>query len=324
MTEKQLEILKYLKEQITINSLAKNTGLSQKQIYQRILSLEDYGYNVTRKDFATGDVRFSVSNDVSKPKDDSKIIYTLPQTYDFRAIVISDTHLGNTLERLDVLDALYNYYDKEKIHVIFNCGDFLNGTVKSLMGDFKETNQMISLSNALDNYPYDENILNYVVLGNHDISFLNNEGLDVKRTILRKRYDIYPLDYGSSAVKVKNDDINFYHQTATYCVNTNKITFRGHSHVMKTYTEGNNDGILIWVPTLSDMYYDKSYAYPEALDVVFEFNKNGIIDTANISTLIYTDDFYRVGEVKRTFSDDRKFKGISNESFPKVLKKNSK
>ena len=45
MSEKQQELIELLKNQVTIDDLSTWFGLSQKQVYQRIVSLQNKGYS---------------------------------------------------------------------------------------------------------------------------------------------------------------------------------------------------------------------------------------------------------------------------------------
>lgn len=126
MTSKQKELYELLKNEITLLDLANYLNLTPKQAYNRVQTLKNQGYNIYRKDFSTGDIQFSIINPLVEDTSEN-ILYTLPNTNVLRAVVLSDAHIGNSLQRLDVLDAIYNYCIKNNIHTIFNCGDLLNG-----------------------------------------------------------------------------------------------------------------------------------------------------------------------------------------------------
>ena len=163
--------------------------------------------------------------------DDSKnILYTLPDTNILRVIVLSDTHIGNSLQRLDVLDETYNYCIKHNIHTIFNCGDLLNGLLPSKTGSIIRKDYEKQINLFLKNYPFDPNIINFTLLGNHDKDFFNG-GLDLRQILSIKRYDIKTLDYEDDLIKVKNDKIRLINQidnTFSNFENNIKIIFRGH------------------------------------------------------------------------------------------------
>lgn len=62
MSKKQQELIELLKNQVTIDDLSTWFGLSQKQVYQRIVSLQNKGYSILRKDFANGKVQFGLTD----------------------------------------------------------------------------------------------------------------------------------------------------------------------------------------------------------------------------------------------------------------------
>ncbi len=230
MTDKQRELLSLIKYQATIESLSDELNLSTKQLYQRILKLQNSGYEIHRKDFATGDVQFDLSSSPTE-EDAAKAIYTSPSSSELRALVISDTHLGNTLQSLDAINEAYNYCIQNNIHVIFNCGDLFNGLCNSKHGKSVNDNYEEQLAYAIKDYPFDSKIINYVVLGNHDADYQKGY-IDIKKALMSKRYDIFPVGYNEATIKVKNDGIKLVHPNGYEPPKYNKkIIFRGHSHI---------------------------------------------------------------------------------------------
>ena len=314
MTDIQKQILEDIKKEITIDEMSKHLSLSHKQVYRRICNLKIYGYNIYRKYYSTGDVKFGLSNTVST-KNISKVLYTLPDSRELRALFISDTHLGNSKQRIDILNKLYDYCIQNNIHSIFNCGDFLNGLCYSSDGHALDARYDEQLDIAMKDYPFDSHILNYVLLGNHDKDYLNVGCINIDEAIEKKRYDIIPLSYEEAYIKIKNDQIYLYHPLDLKSRNnySNKIVFRGHSHMSKfkhSYQEGSS---CIYVPSLSDMFYDPKYSFPSFYDVIFYFDKYGSIDTLYITHNIYIDRVVKVGEYSNSFSFDKEIISSSNK-----------
>ena len=83
-----------------------------------------------------------------------------------------------------------------------------------------------------------------------------------------------------------------------YC---NKIVFRGHSHMSKFKHSSQEGSSCIYVPSLSDMYYDSKYSFPAFYDVIFYFDKYGYVDTIYITHNIYVDKIVKVGEYSNSF-----------------------
>lgn len=298
MTENQKRLLELLKYQCTMDLLSEKLFLSPKQVYQRIIMLKNAGYNISRKDFEAGDVSFELSN-IRYVDTNEKIIYTKKDSNILRCIVSSDNHLGNTYQNLDANNAMYNYAVKNDIHIILNCGDFLNGLIRSKIGKPFNNIHQEQLSRALKDYPYDPKIINYVCLGNHDLDFLNSAKIDLKNAIERKRFDIVPVGYETSKIFVKNEEIVLCHSNTEI---TDGVLFRGHSHISKSVvTDADKAKATIFVPTMSNLLYDKNYSFPSFLDVTFKLAQ-GKICNIHISQLIYVDKkVVKVNESVRTF-----------------------
>lgn len=319
MTEKQKELLSLLKYQETLATLNYKLNISPKQIYRKIISLENYGYNIFRKDYSTGDVQFGLASSEFENLN-SKVIFTPPNTFDFRTIILSDLHLGNKLQNLKALDFVYEYAKKNNIHTIINCGDLYNGLMTSKVGTPIDTDCNTQLINGIKNHPFDPNIINFIVLGNHDYSFMNDERLNLIKYLKHYRYDLFPISYNNAEIKIKNDIINLVHpnEWKNSCL-SNKITFRGHSHKIKHITSNNN--MYIYVPSCSNMFYDEELKFPSILDVTFSFSKGGFIREVYITTLIFINEFIKVDEIVHNFNETRQSNEIKFEETPKVLTK---
>lgn len=320
MTNKQKEIYELLKQEVTLLDLAGYLNLTPKQAYNRVQTIKNQGYNIHRKDFSTGDIQFSIINPLEDNTDEN-ILYTLPNNQNLRTVILSDLHIGNALQRLDVLDEVYNYCIKNNIHTIFNCGDLLQGLLGLpnliLQKDYEKQINMF-----LKFYPFDSSIINLAILGNHDIDFFNS-GVDLKQIINNKRFDIKVLNYGDSLIKVKNDKIRLIHpldnRLKMNFMNDSKIIFRGHSHISKIKTHAHPGTFCAFVPTCSDLLMKDGCSYPMIYDVDFIFNKNGLITQINILLYIYVDKFIKVSEFSHTFHDCKSFKNIKYEETPKKL-----
>ena len=320
MTSKQKELFELLKQEVTLLDLANHFNLTPKQAYNRVQTLKNQGYNIYRKDFSTGDIQFSIINPLVGDTNEN-ILYTLPNTNFLRVIVLSDAHIGNSLQRLDVLDEVYNYCIKNNIHTIFNCGDLLNGLLGKSWGIVIKKDYEKQINMFLKSYPFDPSIINFSILGNHDRDFFNG-GLDLRQLLNKKRFDIKTLDYENAFIKVKNDEIRLIHPIENkfnFFANNSKIIFRGHSHASDIKTNENPGGFCAFVPTCSDILLKDGYSFPGIYDVKFIFNKNGLITEIHIGLFIYVDKFVKVGEVSHIFNDPNQFKKIKYEETPKKL-----
>ena len=320
MTSKQRELYELLKQEITLLDLASYLSVSPKQAYNRVQTLKNLGYNVYRKDFSTGDIQFSIANYLVC-NDNNNILYTLPNTNILRVIVSSDTHVGNSFQRFDLLKETYDYCVKHDIHIIFNCGDILNGLLPSKVGSviIKDYEEQIDF--FLKNYPFDSNIINFMLLGNHDKDFFNG-GLNLKQILTKNRYDIKILNYEDSLIRVKNDKIRLIHpidNTFKVFANNSKIIFRGHSHESKIKTITGQNVFCAYVPASCDMFYQEGCSYPGIYYVLLSFNDKGVINELTINYLIYIHRFIKVGEFSHKFFTNEQYDLIKYEETPKRL-----
>ncbi len=310
--------LSLTKNQETLFNLLKDGFVLTKashprQVYKRIIEIKNKGYNVERMDIIeNGTTKYKLKTILEEYP--NKILYTYPETTEFRALVISDTHLGNSLQRIDVLNSIYEYCIKNNIHIILNCGDFVEGIDKTSYGKLIDKDFITQITNALKNHPYDKNIINLLLLGNHDKSYLEKHYIDLQKIIIDNRHDILPLGYNQANIDVKNDTIALLHpnNNEKYQLE-DKIVFRGHSHQSKQKIDAGGNKILIYVPTCSSIFHNRDYCYPSILDVNFEFSANGLIKEMNISTLIYNNGFIKTNEFQKTFGIIKKALEIKNQ-----------
>ena len=127
MTEINQRLLKLITEDKTLNEISNELNLSNKQIMNRLRTIENNGYNLNR-DYYNGDIRYSLITNFYK-KDEPTII-TRPNDKIFKVIFISDLHFGTTKESIEAINAIYNYCIKENIHIIINTGDIVHGKLQ--------------------------------------------------------------------------------------------------------------------------------------------------------------------------------------------------
>ncbi|HIU40570.1 MAG TPA: metallophosphoesterase [Candidatus Aphodocola excrementigallinarum] len=88
----------------------------------------------------------------------------------------SDLHIGNVKSDEEAIDTIYNYCIKNKIHVIVNCGDIVDGTF-SKKGCFLPPEEQVEY--LIKNYPFDKSIFNLYTLGGHDASLCTLKNLSI-------------------------------------------------------------------------------------------------------------------------------------------------
>ena len=245
-------------------------------------------------------------------------------------MVISDPHIGNELEAEDAFDKIYNYCIVNNIHNIIIAGDFLDG-INVGVEDYKKHNDPLEqIKYAVNKYPYDNNITNFLVMGNHDVDSLSSFGIDFGTYLRNFRLDIIPVGYGYGRINIKNDRIFVTHPLClgienNLDLNGNYLLLKGHHHVNKSII-ANNGSASIAVPSISNLFLSDNEFLPGALVINLKF-KNGFFDTVYIDNLLINDRVNVVSTLQYSItpSKDRKFDGTISyeEDFSKrrLLKK---
>lgn len=122
MTEKQELLLKLIKEGRTCNDISKALNISNKQLYNRLLTLKNKGIILEKKYYSNGQITYKKPSSsaviYNSFSDNSKNILSLHEETAMKMLVISDLHFGNKLERLDLVDNAFNYCVKNGINII--------------------------------------------------------------------------------------------------------------------------------------------------------------------------------------------------------------
>ena len=274
MTDINKKIVELLLQHKSIKEIACLLSLSEKQVYMRINQIIGYGYNFKPEYISNSDIHYIINKKYYEEKNNTVKINMLNDK-EFRCIIISDIHIGNIGYDMDLLKSVYEYAAKNGIHIIFNCGDFIDGvhsTNKRILTDLES--QIYTL---IKKHPYDKNINVFTVLGNHDLHSLFFDGIDIMKIISKYRYDIIPIGYGKGVVNLKKDSILFQHELSVdknpYVDADSKLIVSGHGHMMKTKIFG--DGMILCAPALSSATCDKKIkVVPGFIDLRIDFYKD--------------------------------------------------
>ena len=199
MTEQEMLIVEMINEGQTLNEIAKSLWLSPRQIHQKIQKLINDGYLFNPIYYDNGDITYNFEN---KTNLKHTINLTLTDSSRFKALVISDIHIGNELENLSYLYKAYDYARDNDIHIILNTGDLIDGNFTSGGQDIDDIDEQID--RVINMYPYDKSILNFICFGNHDYSSYEN-GRDISLAISKRRQDLVSGDYGFTLINVERD-----------------------------------------------------------------------------------------------------------------------
>ncbi len=272
MTDTNIKIIDLIKENKTLREMCKILSISEKQLYVRLKQIINYGYQIDTKYYYGGDIKYEFLS--QKNLEENKVkIYMSTSNKTFRSIVISDMHIGNIKSDINLLCKVYDYASKNDIKTILNCGDNIEGDYTHDSLNLKDIYSQIDT--LVKKYPYDKNIMNYIILGNHDHHSLTSDGLDIAERIKKARYDIVPIGHGFGTVGLKQDNIVMLHKLhdkfAPSVGNDSNLILTGHGHMMKTKAY---EKLNICVPSLSYVSPDKTKeVIPGFIDLKIDFEK---------------------------------------------------
>lgn len=197
------EIIDDLKEGLTYDDLTENYDLSRSQARSQIDDLKDQGYSIQEKTVNKhGKKMFILEHE---PKE-----YTLETegTLGFA----SDTHLGSKAEQLKSLHKYYDEIEDKDINIVFHAGDLSDGCYVYRGQRHEKKPEAIGWARLLDyveeNYPEREGVTTFVIEGNHDRKFYQQNGLFFTEEIAKRRDDIEFLGDGFAEVELEDLDMD--------------------------------------------------------------------------------------------------------------------
>lgn len=287
------KILEMIIQNKTIEEISQETGLSYKQLYRRITMLKNEGYNIKENYYHSGNMLYQLNSNYNY----ENININMEGNQKFKAMLISDLHFCSLYETVAALDKIYDYCIKNDIHIIINAGDLINGVNTEKCPTDMNLKQQVE--QALRQYPFDKNILNFIVLGNHDVYLLEQEKIDMRKIIKNERHDIVPLGYQSGILKISNDFIKINHPFFGKKCNNKAPGFiiYGHFHMQQIVSTSNY--VHVFLPALStlDQY---GFNMPKAIEMTLSLNNN-YITKGNFETLLVQDKVYKISETRLEF-----------------------
>lgn len=295
MTEINQQLLQMIQENNTINEISKQLCLTHKQIYRRITILETLGYGFNRKYYYSGDIIYQLNKKLAEDRKNEVDIITAPSDSEVKLLVISDLHFGSELQRLDLLDMLYNYCKKEGINIIINSGDLIDGLASFNPKKIEDVEEQVEY--VIKKHPFDKNILNFLCLGNHDYELLKSTGRDLETILYNKRHDIIPVGYKQVKINIKNDCILVQHPVDGILfnekINQYSLVINGHQH--KTLVDSRNNAFTsILVPSLSDIKFNEMLPGAIKLNLHFQYGK---FIYGYMEQLMLNDKVYKINEI---------------------------
>lgn len=236
------KLLDLIKEDKNTEEICQQLNINERQLKNRLMSLKRSGFNIQREFFYNGTQRYILSKDL--PTAPIRI-YDVPENL-FRALAISDLHIGSKFDNLSYLEMAYEYCLQNDIHIIINGGDLIQGTLGPRR--FPKLEEQILF--LLENYPFDERILNFIVLGNHDADLINVIGMDLHTILTENRLDLISLGYGVQKLAIGEENITLAHTALDLRNVYAKLKITGHGHRFQFKVKHNEPSLFL--PTLSD------------------------------------------------------------------------
>lgn len=108
----------------------------------------------------------------------------------YRFGVTGDNHLGSRYERLDVLNSLYDIFEREGIQTVYNTGNWIDGEARFNKHDLKVHGLDGQLNYWIDNFPQRNEIITHYITGDdHEGWYTQREGINVGKYAEQKAID---------------------------------------------------------------------------------------------------------------------------------------
>lgn len=293
-------ILKLLTEGKSISEISYELRVKPIIAYKRILEIINNGHIFKKTIFDNGQIRFFKSySEIINKTNSAEIKLTNPNK--FRAVLISDTHFGNEKANLSYLEKVYKYCEEEKVHIIINGGDLIDGRSNTPEKDVMTPKQQLNY--IVENHPYSSNIVNLICLGNHDYQ-LFDYAIDMKKRLLNERSDLIPLGYGQCIIDIGKDQLVIKHPISkiNFVDSKGKLTLYGHSHICIFNFTSN----MINIPSLSDLSFNGFI--PSFIDMNLKLD-NGKISKGYFKTLTVENEIRKTNEIyTEIITDDENLK----------------
>lgn len=295
MTNIEQQLCSLLEEKTYLEDIKTKLAIDEKTLLLLIRKLTSEGYLVNKSLNDKGNIYYYLKHNLN-----SNLQINMDNKESLRTIFISDLHLGRKKDKLKYLEYVYNYAIQNNIGIIFNLGDLIQGINYLQTDELKYKTVFKQIEYVIKKHPYDKNITNIILYGNHDYNCIKDNGLNIGSFIENNRYDLISVGFTKSMIEVDKNQIHLHHNNIIkikeeYQNASGLIIFKGHSHKSQTDI---SDNIIVSVPSLSDAY-PPTFNYKPLrgfLDVTFYLNKKSLIESIYIKKQIFSSGIHLANE----------------------------
>ena len=140
-------------------------------------------------------------------------VYQIPNEREhLKLLLISDTHLCNKADRLDILRYLYSKAEDEEVKHILHSGDFTDGKSNrpEQIYELRECSYEGQIDYCVEKYPQFSG-KTYVIQGNHDNWWFKSNGSEIVKAIAHQREDIVYLGPDVADLQIGKLKIRLFH-----------------------------------------------------------------------------------------------------------------
>lgn len=197
--------LKYLiNKKKDLATICQELELKDYEVIGLVALLKEEGYLV---DYVDGEIV-----KLKRPIQENDV-YQIPHNQEhLKLLLISDTHLCNVADRLDILRYLYAKAEDEGVRHILHSGDFTDGRSNrpEQIYELKETSYEGQVEYCVDKYPSFSG-KTYVIQGNHDNWWYKSTGSEIVKAIAKQRDDIVYLGSDVADLKIGKLKARLFH-----------------------------------------------------------------------------------------------------------------
>lgn len=188
-----------------VQNIVKDLGIEEYQVYGLVEILKRQGYLFEIVEGQVVKVKPTKEND----------IYRIPNNLEkIKLLMISDTHLGNKYDRLDILRYLYAKAEDTGVQYVLHSGDLCEGVSNRPDQIYSLRQDAVSYTGQRDyvveNYPH-SNIPTYLIAGNHDMWWFKKCGADICKDISNLRDDIHYLGSECEDLQIGKLKLRLFH-----------------------------------------------------------------------------------------------------------------